>query len=974
MVATLQQLLNPANYAYNPAAAPTFLTMAAIFVLGIAVLVRERGSLVSVLFFLVTLTVNVWLHAFSWMYCATSLSVALWWAKAAYLGVPLIPSSIYHFTVTCLGLASQHRPIVRLSWFFSCLFSAAIIWTDGLIAGLYQYWWGFYPRYGWLSLPYLTFFFGMTFATLRLYWREYRRATPGSLHRRRVLSLLVAFCIVYLGSIDYLAKFGLPVYPYGYLPVFLFTLLAARAIWRYRLVDLAPGVLANQILNTITGAVLVVDLEGRVRVVNRAACDLLGYRESELLGLPVATVVDPPGHLNLEADRLLRYGAIQHREMTWRAKDRRRVEVSVSASAVTPGNHTPAGTVCVAVDITERKGLDEALMEKLAPLIVPSRRLGPAGEPSLVEVRRRQREALAEPAFEPQPQLNLWRVAGLLTLIYFAAGKFGLSLAFLNASASPVWPPTGIALAALLLWGYRVWPAILVGAFLVNVTTAGTILTSLGIALGNTLEALAGAYLVNRYAHGRRAFDQPHDLLKFVLLAGLIGTAVSATVGVTTLTLGDFMGPTTYGSVWLTWWLGDAVGAIVVTPLVVAWSRRPFPMTPWPLRRVVEAVLAYGALTLAALLVFGSWWFLPTAKYPMAFLCIPPVVWMAFRLGQRLTTAATALLAGIAIWATLHGFGPFAVGILNTSLLLLQAFVGVITCMALMIAAAAAERQHVEEELERSCNELDLRVQERTQSLFGAIETLRNEIVERKRVEQELRQTNALLVRKQEELAGAMASLKHAHDELQATQLQLIQAAKLESVGRLAAGVAHEVKNPLATLLIGLDHLSDHFPVQDENVASLLEDMHQAVRRADEVIKGLLNFAAAQALDVSEENLNTLIEQSLVLVKHELDKNRVSLVKALEPLPALPLDRMKIEQVFVNLFTNAIDAMPSGGTLTVRTTLTQLTAVGAQVGRRRTDRFGLGETVVIAEVEDTGGGIPADKLAKVFDPFFTTKP
>src|SRR5688572_30809090 len=109
-----------------------------------------------------------------------------------------------------------------------------------------------------------------------------------------------------------------------------------------------------------------------------------------------------------------------------------------------------------------------------------------------------------------------WMAA--LTGVYFAAGKLGLTLAYLHPSASPVWPPSGIALAATLLLGYRLWPAVYLGAFLVNVTTAGSIATSLGIATGNTLEALLGAFLVNKFANGRRAFDRPDDSIKFVLL------------------------------------------------------------------------------------------------------------------------------------------------------------------------------------------------------------------------------------------------------------------------------------------------------------------------------------------------------------------------------------------------------------------------------------------------------------------------
>src|SRR3984893_9250903 len=159
----------------------------------------------------------------------------------------------------------------------------------------------------------------------------------------------------------------------------------------------------------------------------------------------------------------------------------------------------------------------------------------------------------------------------VLAAVYFAAGKLGLKLAFVNASATAVWPCTGIALAAFLILGYRVWPTILAGAFLVNWTTAGSVATSLGISVGNTLEGVVGCYLVTRFAAGRKAFERAQDVFKFALPAGSVSTAVSATIGVTTLALAGFASWSIYGSIWSTWWLGDAVGAVGVTPFVFIW-------------------------------------------------------------------------------------------------------------------------------------------------------------------------------------------------------------------------------------------------------------------------------------------------------------------------------------------------------------------------------------------------------------------
>ena len=200
---------------------------------------------------------------------------------------------------------------------------------------------------------------------------------------------------------------------------------------------------------------------------------------------------------------------------------------------------------------------------------------------------------------------------------------------------------------------------------------------------------------------------------------------------------------------------------------------------------------------------------------------------------------------------------------------------------------------------------------------------------------------------------------------LTVAQQQMVQAEKAESVSRLAAGVAHEVKNPLMILLTGVRYLSEHLPIADENIALLLEDMRQAVKRADSVIIGLLELAAPRELDMKAQDVNPIVEQSLLLVKHDLDKSRITIVKKLaDTLPPLMLDRFKIEQVLVNLFTNAIHAMPDGGMLTVKTCMRPLT--GSTAGNHK--------RAVIVEVDDTGTGIPKDKLEKIFDPFFTTKP
>ena len=234
------------------------------------------------------------------------------------------------------------------------------------------------------------------------------------------------------------------------------------------------------------------------------------------------------------------------------------------------------------------------------------------------------------------------------------------------------------------------------------------------------------------------------------------------------------------------------------------------------------------------------------------------------------------------------------------------------------------------------------------------------DITERKRAEEALKQ--------------AVEDLQKSREELKSAHQQLMHAERLETVGRMAAGVAHEVQNPLQILLMSLDYLSQRLPDRDPVLDGVLNEMRNATRRANAIIRGLLDFSRSDDLERTAQDLNALVNNALALVKHTLSPHQVELQTQLAPgLPPLALDGMKIEQVLVNLFTNALHAMPKGGTLTVRTQAERLTETHRDLGSREAGHFYAGDTVVRVEIEDTGGGIPPDILRKVFDPFFTTK-
>jgi PAS domain S-box-containing protein len=291
-------------------------------------------------------------------------------------------------------------------------------------------------------------------------------------------------------------------------------------------------------------------------------------------------------------------------------------------------------------------------------------------------------------------------VIAILAAVYFVTGKLGLKLAVVHASATPVWLPTGISLAALLKLGYPVWPGLFLGAFLVNVTTAGTVATSAGIAMGNTLEGVVGAYLATRFANGLGAFDRTKDIFKFSLLAGLVSTAISPTFGLTSLCLAGHADWSQYSAIWLTWWLGDAAGALIVAPVLILWSEKLKVRSNR--KEQAELVLLVLCLILVGEAVFGGWLSVEFRNYPLDFLYLPILVWSASRFGQRETATVAFLLSAFAIWGTMRGDGPFVRATQNESLLLLQTYMGVIAVTAMALAANVAGRKRAERTLRES--------------------------------------------------------------------------------------------------------------------------------------------------------------------------------------------------------------------------------------------------------------------------------
>jgi PAS domain S-box-containing protein len=298
----------------------------------------------------------------------------------------------------------------------------------------------------------------------------------------------------------------------------------------------------------------------------------------------------------------------------------------------------------------------------------------------------------------------------LVAVAYFATAKLGLRLAHEQSSITAIWAPTGIALAAILIWGYRLWPAVALGALSANAWTGIPLVSLLGITTGNTLEALAGAYLLLRVAGFQRSLERIDDVLALVFFGGVISTMVSATIGVGSLWLG---GATAFGDVardWRVWWLGDMGGDLVVAPFLLALaSSRPRSALRG---RTVEAAFSLALLVPLSIAVF--------ALLPLPYLLFPAFIWSALRFRQLGATATSLVVAVIAVVFTANESGPFVHGSPDDSLLLAQGFMGVASVSALLLAAVTSQRQLAVQALQRARDSLEARVRERTAELEGS--------------------------------------------------------------------------------------------------------------------------------------------------------------------------------------------------------------------------------------------------------------
>jgi PAS domain S-box-containing protein len=581
-----------------------------------------------------------------------------------------------------------------------------------------------------------------------------------------------------------------------------------------------------------------------------------------------------------------------------------------------------------------------------------------------------------------------WALLAALTGLYVLAGKLGLLFAFVHASATAVWPPTGIALAAFLLFGSRVWPAVAVGAFLVNVTTVGSVATSLGVAAGNTLEGLLGAWLVHRFARGRYAFERAQDIFAFVV-AVVPGALLSATMGVSSLALGGYARWADFGLIWGTWSLGDVAGALIVAPPLLLWADRRSSLL---LRRPVEAAGLLLAIALSGYAVFGG--LSPLGpRHPLSILCLPPLVWAAFRFGRRAAATAVLLLSGIALHGTLKGFGPFAVVAPADSLLMLQTFLATTAVMTLSIAALVWVRDResallqtiidripvmisvyepgtkvlrLNREFTRltgwttaEARQVDLMAQRYPDPAYRAKIRAHTDTnlpswrdVDMTTKDGRLIATSWTNVRLSDEthvgIGLDMRERKRVEGERERAQAEAEAASRTKD--EFFAMLGHELRNPLGVISTALHVLEVTGPLDERGVNArqiIARQIVILVRLVDDLLDVTRLATGKITLSLSPVNLGAAAQRAVTTVAASTPGRHIT-CHTLDDL-WIQADDTRLEQILLNLLHNAVKFTPLAGRIMVAV-------------------MGEGPDAVL-RVEDTGAGIPADLLPRIFDLF-----
>jgi len=322
-------------------------------------------------------------------------------------------------------------------------------------------------------------------------------------------------------------------------------------------------------------------------------------------------------------------------------------------------------------------------------------------------------------------RLSYLAKATLVALVYFSAARLSLALAIPPGYATPVWPPSGIAVASVLLIGNRVWPGIWLGAFLANAGVESSVLSAVAIATGNTLEACIAAMLTRRFVGERGRLERVEDVFRFILLAA-VGATVAATAGFASLWLGHELVPASAFRNWWTWWQGDFAGIIVVAPLILSWSSAG--TAAWSAQRNIEAA-CFGLLLVATAVIISGEAASHFVPFSLTFIALPFIIWAAFRLGEREATSAIAVVCGVAVWYAVDRRELFASLPLNELLLMLLTFISMVVATGLTLVTLVNEHRRVSAALRATGAEIEVHnISERTTEARALEKRLRTAI------------------------------------------------------------------------------------------------------------------------------------------------------------------------------------------------------------------------------------------------------
>jgi signal transduction histidine kinase len=312
----------------------------------------------------------------------------------------------------------------------------------------------------------------------------------------------------------------------------------------------------------------------------------------------------------------------------------------------------------------------------------------------------------------------------LVFLSCYLGGKLGLALDCISPNITVISLPAGIGLAGILLYGYRMWPAIFCASFLATFTTSATLIPAFGIAMGNTLEPVVGAYFVNTFANGKNAFLRAQDIFKYTLLAAMLSTTISPNVGLTTLIVKGYSDWSQFPEMWFGWWMGDVAAVLIITPFLIFWNARHHLRSAGS--QMLEAILAFLVLLLIALILFGG----TSGTTPLAFISLPVIIWIAFRFGRRETITAIIILEIFGLAGTLKGYGPFAGPHLSQSLLFFQSYIDVLSVTALSLAVAVAQKREAQTASDKIKDEFIMLASHELRTPMTAIKGLTEMILE----------------------------------------------------------------------------------------------------------------------------------------------------------------------------------------------------------------------------------------------------